>query len=193
MKRMIILAVLAAGLFGGYSLWVAHDDIVLDESSPVVGVATEASDEPTVARDALDTMSDREKDEFMQAVLDVGDERTIVEERMPEQPSVIAAGDFVPRAHGVEGRALFIEGDGVRTLRFENFETINGPNLHIYLAADPNGDDIIDLGKIRATSGNVNYDIPEGVDLDRYRYALVWCVPFKVLFSYAVLVPNVRL
>ena len=48
-------------------------------------------------------------------------------------------------------------------------------------------DDFIDLGKIKATKGNVNYDIPEGVDTDKYNKVLVWCVPFGVIFSYSEL------
>jgi len=43
----------------------------------------------------------------------------------------------------------------------------------------------IDLGEIKATKGNVNYDIPEGTDLEKYNKVLVWCVPFRVLFSYS--------
>jgi hypothetical protein len=77
---------------------------------------------------------------------------------------------------------------GKKVLRFEDFETVNGPNLHIYLSSDLEGKDFVDLGEIKATKGNVNYDLPEGVDLDRYDKVLVWCVPFKVLFSYGELV-----
>jgi hypothetical protein len=72
-------------------------------------------------------------------------------------------------------------------LRFENFETINGPKLHIYLASDLSADDYIDLGEIKATKGNVNYEIPDGTDLEKYNKVLVWCRPFKVLFSYSEL------
>jgi hypothetical protein len=94
---------------------------------------------------------------------------------------------FRPKAHDVEGRALLLEDQGRIILRFEDFETVNGPNLHIYLAADLEGQDFIDLGEIKATKGNVNYDIPTGTDTAKYNKVLVWCVPFRVLFSYAEL------
>ena len=74
-----------------------------------------------------------------------------------------------------------------RILRFEDFETINGPELHIYLSSELGDERFIDLGKIKATKGNVNYDIPAGIDTSKYNKVLVWCKPFSVLFSYAEL------
>lgn len=102
-------------------------------------------------------------------------------------PAVVAQGVFQASAHEVQGRALLIESNGKKTVRFEDFETINGPNLHIYLGADLEGKDFIDLGEIRATKGNVNYELPPDVDLGVYNKVMVWCVPFRVLFSYAEL------
>ncbi len=72
-------------------------------------------------------------------------------------------------------------------VRFEDFETINGPDLRIYLSTELGDSDFIELGKIKATKGNVNYNIPEGTDLTKYNKVLVWCKAFSVLFSYAEL------
>ena len=93
----------------------------------------------------------------------------------------------MPRAHEVAGKALLISSGGGKILRFEDFETVNGPNLHIYLSTDLGDDDYIDLGEIRATKGNVNYEIDPAIDIQKYNKVLVWCVPFRVLFSYAEL------
>lgn len=112
--------------------------------------------------------------------MDISDNETL-------DARVLLQGEFMPSAHEVEGEAKVIEKDGKRILRFENFETINGPNLHIYLASDLNVNDYVDLGEIKATKGNVNYEIPEGVNLEEYNYVVIWCVPFKVLFSYSEL------
>ena len=98
---------------------------------------------------------------------------------------VLAQTSFLAKTHEVSGTALLIRQGERRILRFENFETINGPDLHIYLSADLEGKDYIDLGSIRATKGNVNYDLPVEIDTNKYRHVLVWCVPFKVLFSFA--------
>lgn len=101
--------------------------------------------------------------------------------------AVVKMGNFQPHDHDVAGSAAVIEREGVQILRFQDFQTINGPNLHIWLSKDLTGNEYIDLGPIKATQGNANYDLPDDVNLDEYPYVLVWCVPFKVLFSYAEL------
>ena len=100
---------------------------------------------------------------------------------------LVAEGQFMPRYHEVEGQALLIEDGDKKIVRFENFKTINGPDLRIYLSSDLNNRDIVDLGAIRATTGNVNYELPSGVDTKKYNKVLVWCRAFRVLFSYAEL------
>lgn len=109
------------------------------------------------------------------------------EEPMPPSATLLAEAAFVARAHDVAGKAQLIQEGDKKIIRFEDFETVNGPNLHIYLAADPAGKDFIDLGEIKATKGSANYDLAATVDTSVYRHVLVWCVPFKVLFSSASL------
>ena len=87
--------------------------------------------------------------------------------------------------HPAEGEVFVYEGDGKRFIRFENFKTINGPNLHLYLAKDKDAKEYIDLGPIRGTEGAINYELPDDVTLDEYPFVLHWCVPFSVLFNYA--------
>lgn len=94
--------------------------------------------------------------------------------------------------HTGEGRVLIVEGpDGLGTLRFEDYSVRNGPDLHVYLTPDEGGDvhtdGAIDLGAVRATRGNVNYEIPEGVDLSSFRGAVIYCEPFSVVFASATL------
>ena len=108
-------------------------------------------------------------------------------EEISENLKSILEGTFNPEAHDVKGGVLILEADNKKILRFVDFETINGPDLHIYLSADKTNDDFIDLGSIKATKGNVNYVLSENIDLNKYNHVLVYCVPFKVLFSYAVL------
>lgn len=146
-------------------------------------------DEPLIFNDMFDKMDADEMKAFQTAVEESGLEVKEMSEQMPEvsEIKILAQGDFMPRAHDVVGVAKVIEGGGQNILRFEDFETINGPNLHIYLSSDLGGDDYIDLGEIRATKGNVNYELPDGVDLKKYNKVLVWCVPFRVLFSFAEL------
>ena len=87
--------------------------------------------------------------------------------------------------HPAEGVVSVFEGDGKRFIRFEDFKTINGPQLHLYLAKDVDAKEFIDLGPIRGTEGDINYELPDDVILDDYPYVMHWCVPFGVLFNYA--------
>lgn len=109
------------------------------------------------------------------------------QETISEQADVLAQGNFIASAHEVKGKAILFNEEEKRILRFENFETINGPDLYIYLSNDLSANDFIDIGKIKATKGNINYEIPENVDTTKYNKVLVWCKAFKVLFSYAEL------
>ncbi len=106
---------------------------------------------------------------------------------MPQSAQILSQGVFKPNAHEVKGKALLINDNNKKIIRFEDFETINGPDLYIYLSSSLDDKDFIDLGKIKATKGNVNYEIPEGIDTEKYNKVLIWCVPFKVLFSHAEL------
>jgi hypothetical protein len=91
--------------------------------------------------------------------------------------------------HFGRGDALLIEtAPGMHSLRFEGFSVRNGPDLFVYLTNHPG--DIpggVNLGSLKATDGNFNYDVPSGVDAAGYRYAIVWCRQFAVLFASAEL------
>ncbi len=88
-------------------------------------------------------------------------------------------------AHPASGTVSILKGEDETILRYENFKTINGPDLRVYLSTDLEATEFVDLGVLKATEGNVNYSIPAGTDLQKYRYALVWCEDFSVLFNSA--------
>lgn len=126
-------------------------------------------------------------DEFEKQMEEVKDIVVEKKEPMPSSPEIIYEGLFMESAHEVAGKAILVGTNDDKILRFENFETINGPDLHIYLSSDLEAKDYVDLGEIKATKGNINYEIPSNTDLEKYNKVLVWCEPFKVLFSYAEL------
>lgn len=176
MNKIVILIAALVILGGGYYFYTAYQVKELDEPLPF--------------GDQFEQMTAEEMEEFKTAVEESGKMVKEMDELMLPAASglqVLAEGGFMPRAHEVAGVAKIVESDGQRILRFEDFETINGPNLHIYLSSDLGADDFIDLGEIRATKGNVNYEVGAEVDLKKYNKVLVWCVPFRVLFSYAEL------
>jgi hypothetical protein len=104
----------------------------------------------------------------------------------------LSSGRFVPLNHDAKGKALILEVDGKRFLRFEEFEVENGPDLKVYLSnasssSDPStfDDDFVDLGELKGNIGSQNYQLPDGVDLETYRSAVVWCRRFSVGFAVA--------
>ncbi|MGH2808392.1 MAG: DM13 domain-containing protein [Actinomycetota bacterium] len=107
----------------------------------------------------------------------------------------LASGPFHGLEHDTSGTAFLLElADGRRFLRFEDFETSNGPDLRVYLSEIPAGDDwfvygerFVDLGALKGNVGNQNYEIPDDVDLDKYVSAVVWCRQFSVGFGVAPL------
>lgn len=71
----------------------------------------------------------------------------------------------------------------------EDFKTLNGPDLYVYLATDKNAKDFVDLGMIQRFSGMQSYEIPDELDFEKYNEVLIWCKAFGVLFGNAELQP----
>ena len=87
--------------------------------------------------------------------------------------------------HPASGTVRIVEAEDGLFVRYEDYETINGPDIFVYLAKDLDAKEFINLGAVKATVGNVNYQIPEGVDPREYPYVLTWCKQFGVLFNSA--------
>ncbi len=137
------------------------------------------------------------------AAAQVGDDTVVPEdeqampEDMPAEPIILSTGSFITidPVHGAQGTATIYElPEGNRVLRFENFKSTNGPELHVILSKEvPTstfasvGEEMIDLGTLKGNIGNQNYDIPADIDLDDYNSIVIYCVPFKVVFSSAEL------
>lgn len=111
-------------------------------------------------------------------------------------PVTLAAGKFHSSAHDTKGTAtLHRLESGERVLRLTEFETSNGPDVHLYLVAAPDARDnetvqkagFVDLGSLKGNRGDQNYTLPADVDLNRYRAATVWCKRFGVNFGTAPL------
>ena len=101
------------------------------------------------------------------------------------QVQAVSAPVIGTTGHSASGTAHLVKVDGKNYIRYENFKTINGPDLYIYLAKDLDAKEYVNLGILRATEGNVNYEIPADVNLQDYKYVMVWCKAFGVLFNYA--------
>ena len=124
-----------------------------------------------------------------------------VSEAMPAvQGSVatqpIESGTFYTILHPTSGTAtIYRMADGSHVLRFTNFKTSNGPDVHIYMVAADDAKDnatveqagFVDLGSIKGNIGDQNYNLGPDVDLAKYRAVSVWCKRFGVNFGAAPL------
>ncbi len=126
--------------------------------------------------------------------------RTDIQEELPQGSNsdtpteTLAQGNFVEvdLIHKGSGDAKLIVSEGKHILRLENFNVVSGPDLYVYLTSSeqPTGDikslgDYKDLGLLKGTSGNQNYEIPG--DSAGYRTAVIWCKRYGILFTYAVM------
>lgn len=172
-------------------------DNVVDDEFPVVESGSGAGDPEVDDAGVDDAATDASDDADSAGETDGPDDDAEPEteaEVEPSGPVALTIGDFVSRSrYTVTGEATIYElEDGSRTLRLEDFESTNGPNLFVYLAAsdaaDPDADldaDFVDLGALRGNVGNQNYDVPTEVDLDVYDTVVIWCRPFSVAFGAA--------
>ena len=123
-----------------------------------------------------------------------------VNEQFPASTQVItgrlsvAKGNFKSLAHETKGLATIYKlADGKQTLRLTEFETSNGPDVHVYLtgAEVEKGSDaviaagFVDLGSMKGNKGDQNYEIPADVDLTKYKNVSIWCARFSVNFGSA--------
>jgi len=111
-------------------------------------------------------------------------------------PMSLAKGNFKSLAHETKGVATIYKlADGKQTLRLTEFETSNGPDVHVYLTAAEvaKGSDavkaagFVDLGSMKGNKGDQNYDVPADVDLTKYKNVTIWCARFGVNFGLAPL------
>jgi hypothetical protein len=110
-------------------------------------------------------------------------------------PALIArAGSF----HGSDdfhfgrGTARLIEtSPGTFVVRLEAFAVRNGPDLYVYLSPSADGfaPGAIELGRLKADTGNQNYAVPAGTldDPSRAASVVIWCKQFSHLFATAPL------
>lgn len=132
-------------------------------------------------------------------------ERLIVNQRVNETLPVaqggssaqaVESGTFYGVMHPTMGTAtIYRLADGNRILRFTNFRTSNGPDVHVYLVATDDARDtatvkraaVIDLGTIKGNIGDQNYALGADLDLSKYRTVSIWCKRFAVNFGAAPL------
>ncbi|MDA1174522.1 MAG: DM13 domain-containing protein [Chloroflexi bacterium] len=124
------------------------------------------------------------------------------QEAMPSDmggATVVAEGDFrdADSFHTGSGKArLYRLADGSHVLRFEDFDVTNGPDLRVILSPNPQEREdatatgYVELAKLKGNVGNQNYALPAGLDPGAFGAVVIYCKPFRVIFSTAPLVAD---
>jgi hypothetical protein len=165
-------------------------DTVVDDDFPAV----EARDEAPSTADVEPAADDEGDDRGSDTDEPQPEGEASGPETQPAGPVAVAAGNFASRnRYTVTGTVTVYEiEDGSRTLRLEDFESTNGPDLYVYLTAADHADDdeeldrdVVDLGALRGNIGDQNYDIPDDVDLAHHDTVVIWCLRFTSSFGAA--------
>ena len=94
-----------------------------------------------------------------------------------------------PASHSADGTARVVKlaAGGRRLTLSDGFEIDPGPKVRVYLATDESGTTYKDLGELKGSRGDQQYEIPASVSLTRYDTVVFWCVPFSVSLATAQL------
>lgn len=173
---VIVLAASAWLAFGFFGIQAAFIDEEVDEAGPIFD---------STAEEQAATV---ETEEFQEAMAEAEESPTEADEAtMPGEIVTLVSGSFAGVSrYTISGDALVLnDGTEQRFLRFEDFESSNGPDLKVYLrAADGR---FVSLGDLKGNIGNQNYEIPPELDLDVFNTVQIWCERFGVEFGNAVL------
>ena len=198
MKTIFILVILLAlAGFAYYAISPIFMNVEVQDELPE-NVIIEEPTEEQIMSSGEENLSEEERAQLaLEMEAKAAEKADIMNEKMPDRmvekqpepgtPSIaIESFTVMPTTgHPASGQVKVLNTTDGAIIRYENLETLNGPNLHIYLAKDLGAKEFIDLGPIKGTRGNINYTVPNDVDLSEYRYVMHWCVPFGVLFNYA--------
>jgi hypothetical protein len=110
------------------------------------------------------------------------------------QPEILYTGTLIGGEAGDEARGdVTIKKLGTKYyLQFKNFTSNDGPDVHVYFSKTIGTHAVPpleyqDLGFLKYTSGNFNYELAGAPDVANYKYVLIWCARFRIQFGYTEL------
>lgn len=100
--------------------------------------------------------------------------------------TLVYQGTFTNGPYGsVMGKAEVYKQSSKYQVRLSNFNTSNGPALHVYLAKEAMPVNYLDLGAIQSTNGNQIYNVNGTPDFTAFKFVSIHCVAYNHLFGYA--------
>lgn len=113
---------------------------------------------------------------------------TLLDEILDKSNAIIVfRGSFQNAVHPTSGIAKVITQENKKLLVFENFRTDPGPDLRVYLATSTSPTDFVEIGTLKASSGNFSYELDSNINIEQRNHVLIWCKRFSVLFGNAKL------
>ena len=99
------------------------------------------------------------------------------------------SGTFSNGPYGsVTGSArIYLQNNNQYILALENFNSSNGPDLHVYISKEVQPVNYIDVGRLQSVSGNQQYQVNGNINFSEYKYALIHCQQYNHLFGSAEL------
>ncbi len=98
------------------------------------------------------------------------------------------SGSFTSGPFGtVTGKAEVYKNGAEYKVKLANFNTNNGPALHVYLSKEAMPINYIDLGVLKSTNGNQVYSVTGMPDFMEYKYISIHCVAYNHLFGSALI------
>lgn len=178
-----VVLFLAFGVFGVQTLFI---DKTVDEANPFADAA-QVVDQPLSNTAVVDDVAMDDDTAIVEEAEAVEAESEEAETEELPAVATLLAGSFTDGAHPTAGEGVVLSDGAESFLRFENFETDNGPDLNVYLRSSANPDDYIDLGDLKGNIGDQNYELPANFDAETYDVVDIWCVRFGVSFGSAQL------
>jgi len=113
--------------------------------------------------------------------------KPIDDDFMPMPDAEVKQGSLMGVGHSVSGTVMVYDENGTKTLVLDPFTSQNGPDLKVYLSNDTKATQHISLGALKSTTGKQSYPISGMPDFTQYKYVLIWCEQYSVLFGKAEL------
>ncbi len=142
-----------------------------------------------------------EADEEWEIVVEQQVDVPLVEPLIKEmkQGRVIASGeiyDMDRRGNGL--MSIYKLKDGSMMLRLEDFFVSPNVDLEVDLSVLPDPKTTEEFTKARyeevsmmpVTTGSINYEIPDSIDLSEWRSVVIWCEPLHIAYAGATLSPT---
>ncbi|MFJ8073769.1 DM13 domain-containing protein [Streptomyces sp. NPDC096176] len=174
---LIVVIVLAGVGLYWFQPWKLWQNETVEEALPSVA-PTSAGPEPTTSGQPSTSMSPYPTE---------------------EGPRTVSQGSLISHEHATTGTVKLIRlADGSHTVRLENLDTSNGPDLRVWLTDAPVKDGksgwhvfddgkYVSLGKLKGNKGDQNYAVPADTDLTGLTSVAIWCDRFDVSFGAAEL------